>query len=410
MSKKVADLTPGSSRRPSTASAGHGPAARRAVTSQRLAREARQTRLAYLALFGVILLVLIALIWGFTWQYIVSPAQAVATVNGTAIRTDTFQRYQKFQSYLLQVQSSQLQNEIAQLQADTKHAAANQTLISQLTQQQQQLQTNAGNIPAYTLQQMEQALELTRASARLNATPTSAQLNAEMSKLRQQAGGAAGFTRLLNQTGVSEQDLRTYFASVAVVQQNVTAYYGNKVATTEPEAMARHILVKTQALANKLAGEVRHGANFAALAKKYSIDNGLQSTPGFTPTASQRLQLFKQSSAYNGGWLRDPTVPGSASKPSWLTPQTGYVAPVLNAILAMKAGEVRVVQSQFGWHVIQVTATRVHHLNKTELQALRQQKGSQGYQTWFTTATDATKNKVVPPDPYAQFPAATPAA
>lgn len=410
MSKKVADLTSGASRGSAASSGGRGPAARRAATSARLAREARQTRLAYLALVAVVVLIVLTLIAGLAWQYVITPAQTIATVNGTTIRNDTFQRYQKFERYLLQNQANQLQNEIAQLQADTKHAAANQALISQLTQQQQQIQTNAGNVPAYTLQQMEQALEQTRASAQLGATPTPAQLDAEMAKLRQQAGGSVGFARLLSQTGVTEQDLRTYFASVVVVQQNVTNYYANKVAPTQHQAEARHILVKTQALANTLAGEVRHGANFAALAKKYSIDNGLQSTPGFTPTAGQRLQLFKQSSAYNGGWLRDPSVSGPPSKPTWLTPQTSYVAPVLNAILAMKPGEVRVVQSQYGWHVIQVTATRTHKLSKTELQTLRQQQGSQGYQTWFSTATDPTKNKVVPPDPYTQYPATTPGA
>jgi parvulin-like peptidyl-prolyl isomerase len=81
---------------------------------------------------------------------------------------------------------------------------------------------------------------------------------------------------------------------------------------------------------------------------------------------------------------------------------------VLDAILSMKPNEVRVVHGTFGWHVIQVTQHGTLHLSKAQLSALRQQKGAQDYQQWQATATDATKNKVVPPDPYVQFPPTTP--
>lgn len=408
MSKKVADLNSTSTRGAVTARRGQGP--RHVATSQRLAREARQRRFAYLGLFAVIALVVITLAVGVIYQTILYPAETIATVNGTTIRNDVFQRYQKFQSYVLQNQANQLQNEITTLQADTKHAAANQALISQLNQQAQQVQTNASNVPAYTLQQMEQALMQRQAAQKDGYAPTAAQLNAEMATLQKQAGGATGYARLLKQTGVSDQDLRTYFASVAVIQKNVTDHYAATVKTSQPQAKARHILVKSQAQANQLAAQVRHGANFAALAKKYSIDNGMQSTPGYTPTAAQKLQAYHQSSAYNGGWLRDPSVSGPPSQPSWLTPQTAYVAPVLNAILAMKPGEVRVVHSQYGWHVIQVTAHQVHKLSKSELSSQQQQQGASGYSQWYQTAIDPTKNKVVPPDPYTQYPSGTPSA
>jgi parvulin-like peptidyl-prolyl isomerase len=83
------------------------------------------------------------------------------------------------------------------------------------------------------------------------------------------------------------------------------------------------------------------------------------------------------------------------------------VAPLLDAILSMKPGEVRVVHSWFGWHVIQVTQRGTLHLSKAQLTALRQQKGAQDYQQWQAKATDPTNDKVVPPDPYVQFPSGT---
>jgi parvulin-like peptidyl-prolyl isomerase len=406
MTKKAEGADVGSAHGGTFTTTRRGPAtARRAATSRRLAREARQTRLAYVALFGVIVVVVATLVVGALWQFVISPAQAVATVNGVAIRNDAFQRYQKFETTLLNNQAAQLQGEISRLQADTKHAAANAQLISQLQQQQQQVQSNQSNIPAYTLSQMENALELTQAAAKIGAAPTRAQLDAEMANLRKQAGPIA-YAQLLSTTGVQLDDLRTYFAAPGVVQQSVTKHFEGTVASTEPQAKARHILVAGKARAQQLAAEVRKGANFADLARKYSTDKGLQAGVPLTGTA--KLQAERTSSAFNGGWLRDPSQPFVSNQPTWLTPQTNFVAPVLDAILSMKPDEVRVVHSQFGWHVIQVTQHGTLHLSKAQLNALRQQKGAQAYQQWQTTATDPTKNKVVPSNPYVQFPSATP--
>jgi parvulin-like peptidyl-prolyl isomerase len=193
-----------------------------------------------------------------------------------------------------------------------------------------------------------------------------------------------------------------------VVQQNVTKHFEAAVTSTQPEAKARHILVSSKARAQQLAAEVRKGANFADLARKYSTDNGLQASVPLTGTA--KLQAQRKSSAFNGGWLRDPSQPFVPNQPTWLTPQTSFVAAVLDAVLAMKPNEVRVVHSDFGWHVIQVTQRGTLHLSKAQLNALRQQKGAQDYQQWQTTATDPAKNKVVPSDPYLQFPSGTPGA
>jgi parvulin-like peptidyl-prolyl isomerase len=411
MTKKPAGADAGSAHGGTFTTTRRGPAtARRAATSRRLAREARQTRLAYVALFGVIVVVAATLIVGAAWQFVISPAQTVATVNGVAIRNDVFQRYQKFEANLLTNQATRLQAEISKRQADKKNAAANAQFISLLQQQLQQVQNYQANIPAYTLSQMEQALELKQAAAKIGAAPTPAQLNAEMANLRKQAGGAIAYAQLLSTTGVQPADLRTYFAAPIVVQQNVTKHFEAKVTATQPEAKARHILVKEQSktLADKLAAQVRKGANFAALARKYSTDNGLQAGVPLTGTA--KLQAQRKSSAFNGGWLRDPdpSQPFVPNQPTWLTPQTSFVAPVLDAILSMKPGEVRVVHSPFGWHVIQVMQHGTLHLSKAQLNALRQQKGAEEYQQWQAKATDPNKNKVVPSNPYVQFPSTTP--
>ena len=433
MSKNAADLTPPPARArglsdPARAVAGRrAGTARRPATSVRLAREARQQRLWYFGLFAVIGLSLLALLGGALWQYVISPAQPVATVNGQTIRTDTFNRYQKFQLALLNNQNNQLLQEQAQLQADTKNQAANAQILQQLQTQQQQLSGNLANVPAYTLSQMEQALELQQAARKIGAAATPAQLNMQMATLKKQAG----YSSLVGSTSVQDADVRTYFATPAVVQQNVTKHFQGTVPATQPQAKARHILVaaKDKTLVTNLATAIKanNGATFGALAQKYSIDNGGAAptlpTPTKGETAQQKQQALaqyqqqlaqykqgqKQTSAFNGGWLRDPSQPFVVNQPSWLTPQTQFVPEVLNAILSMKPNEVRVVKSTYGYHVIQVTARGTHTLSKTERNTMLQQNGQKGYQSWFQTATDASKNKVNPSNPYAQFPAATPA-
>ncbi len=103
-------------------------------------------------------------------------------------------------------------------------------------------------------------------------------------------------------------------AAVAAVYKSD---YAGKPGPTQVDA--RHILVKTQAQAQAIITQLKHGANFAKLAEKYSIDPG----------------------AANGGEL------------GWFT-QDQMVPAFANAAFALKPGEYTKtpVQSQFGWHVI----------------------------------------------------------
>ncbi len=103
----------------------------------------------------------------------------------------------------------------------------------------------------------------------------------------------------------------------AAVAAAYKAQYAGKPGPEQVEA--RHILVKTQAEAEAIIKQLNHGANFAKLAQKDSIDPG----------------------AANGGEL------------GWFA-QNEMVPAFSNAAFALKPGEYTKtpVQSQFGWHVI----------------------------------------------------------
>jgi len=105
--------------------------------------------------------------------------------------------------------------------------------------------------------------------------------------------------------------------SDAAVQAAYNAQYAGKPGPEEVDA--RHILVKSQAQAEDIINQLNNGADFATLAKKYSIDPG----------------------ASNGGEL------------GWFT-QDQMVKPFADAAFALQPGQYTKipVQSQFGWHVI----------------------------------------------------------
>jgi foldase protein PrsA len=100
-------------------------------------------------------------------------------------------------------------------------------------------------------------------------------------------------------------DIRAQLVSEAIYEQvtkdvktddaAVTKYYNeNKAQYEVPESReVRHILVKTKAQANDLYDQLKAGADFATLAKKYSLDPGSKDSGGkLTITRGQTVAPF----------------------------------------------------------------------------------------------------------------------
>jgi peptidyl-prolyl cis-trans isomerase C len=139
----------------------------------------------------------------------------------------------------------------------------------------------------------------------------------------------------LRDTLAMENDQRGYLSGVAlqtVASQAVTeaalqAAYDAKFASAAEtkEYNAAHILVETEEAANDLKTQIDGGALFADLAKQHSSDGA----------------------AANGGDL------------GWFS-EGMMVQPFQDAVFAMAVGDVSApVQTQFGWHLIQLKETRI---------------------------------------------------
>jgi parvulin-like peptidyl-prolyl isomerase len=121
---------------------------------------------------------------------------------------------------------------------------------------------------------------------------------------------------------VSEKIYEKVTSGVKVSQADIKAYYDkNKAQFQRPESReVRHILVKKESQAIDIYEQLRDGANFAALAKKFSQD------------------------------------PSSASKGGKYTAVKGQsVAPFDKFVFAADTGDLsRPVKTEFGFHVIEV--------------------------------------------------------
>ena len=156
---------------------------------------------------------------------------------------------------------------------------------------------------------------------------------------------------------ISEELFKKVTGDVKVSNDEVKAYYNShKSQYGQPETReVRHILVTKKVLADKLYAQLKAGANFAKLAKKYSKD------------------------------------PGSASNGGKLTISKGQTVPAFDkTAFSLKKGELSApVHTQYGYHIIQalsgVKAAQTTSLSKVQAsikQQLEQQHKNDAMTKW----------------------------
>jgi foldase protein PrsA len=160
-------------------------------------------------------------------------------------------------------------------------------------------------------------------------------------------------------------------ASAKVTDAQIQGYYDShrEVYTTPQTRVVRHILVaaKDKALADKLYAELKGGADFATLAKKYSIDPGSKSQGGeLTITRGQTVPEFDRTAF--------ALATGELSKP---------------------------IKTQFGWHIIQAEkpakprqSTPFKQVKASISQQLLQQKRNDALQKWLDALKKEYASKI----------------
>ena len=140
------------------------------------------------------------------------------------------------------------------------------------------------------------------------------------------------FSNVRGMTGVSDADILDYFRMLAL-REKVRDIVITDVGETAPYVNARHILVGTEDEANNVLSALHEGELFASLAQAVSTDS---------------------ESATSGGEL------------GW-SAATGFVEEFSDAVTSAEIGAlVGPVQTQFGFHIIQVRAREERPLTETD--------------------------------------------
>lgn len=126
---------------------------------------------------------------------------------------------------------------------------------------------------------------------------------------------------------------KTVYPSVAISEDEMAAFYNSNKELFD-QVRASHILVNSSEEAQKLLNMVKNGADFASLAKTYSLDT---------------------ASGQQGGDLNYFT-------------RKQMVKEFADAAFNMSVGELAIVKTSFGYHVVKVTAKRTVPFDEAKVQ------------------------------------------
>lgn len=205
--------------------------------------------------------------------------------------------------------------------------------------QSQVLQRLWGQYGPATLQDMVDEILLKQSAGKLKVKPNPKDVEARLSRIRQQFRDQATFEAQLRQAGTTVEEVKRQISDQIVKEALVAKVKGIKVSDSEVKdayeqnklklgsaetIRLRHILVKTEQEARDLLIAVRAGADFGKLAREKSLDAASRDKGGdFGFISSGMLQPEIEKMAFG-----------------------------------MKPGEANFVSMQDGYHILQVAEHR----------------------------------------------------
>ncbi|MDI6769119.1 MAG: peptidylprolyl isomerase [Anaerolineales bacterium] len=168
---------------------------------------------------------------------------------------------------------------------------------------------------------------------------------------------------------MTEADIRKVFFENRLYHQKVYDIITKDVPHEDEQVWARHILLADETTAQAVLKQLANGADWQTVAAENSKDTGTKDSGG------------------NLGWFGRGKM----------------IAEFENAAFALPIGKIsQPVQSDFGWHIIQVIGHENRPLTEAEYQQLRDAK----FQEWLAEARKATSVKIydyylerIPTDP-----------
>jgi parvulin-like peptidyl-prolyl isomerase len=235
------------------------------------------------------------------------------------------------------------------------------------------------------MQYLVQRAEFAQKAKDLDVDVTDKQIDDRLKQIKKQyfGGNQTKYEKQLKQQGLTDtqvrDDIKAQLVSEAIFKEvtgevkisdaDVKKYYnGHKTQYSVPEQREiAHILVKKKQLADDLYKQIKAGANFAALAKKYSQD------------------------------------PGSKNQGGKLTVSKGQtVAPFDQTAFLMHVGQIsRPVKTEFGYHIIKALgpikpakSTPFSQVKESIRQQIGQQKKNEAMSKWVNDVKKEFAKKI----------------
>jgi len=222
----------------------------------------------------------------------------------------------------------------------------------------------------------------------VGVTVTTKQIDDYIAGLEQQYGSKAALETAMKTAGFDMAMLRDQInnsllmegvsskvasGSAAPTAAQIKTYYDANKSTfaTPAQVHAEHILLATKdkTLAQTVLAKVKAGGDFKALAKQYSTDPGSKDTGG------------------DLGWAAS----------------SAYVPEFADAVDKMKVNDVRLVETQFGWHIIKLLGRRaatqqtLAEATPAVTQTLQQNAKSEAFSAYLTGLRSKAKIEILDP-------------
>jgi len=199
---------------------------------------------------------------------------------------------------------------------------------------------------AQILEWMIEQVLIEQAAAGMGVTVTDEEVQGAIAQLVQDAGSQEAFQERLERSGMALPDLQAQLRA-ELLRARVLERVQAAVPERAEQVHARHILVDTRERAEFILNQIQAGADFAQLARMYSQDESTRDAGG------------------DLGWFPRGVL---------LAPEVEEVA------FSLQAGQVGpVVQSQFGYHIVQTLERKQDEPISPEHRQLLQDRAVQSW-------------------------------
>lgn len=383
-------------------------------------KEREQQRMIYMGLGLVGVLVLVVLAVGLIQTYVIAPNAPVGSVNGEEITTHEYQNRVYYDRFVLDDQLEQIRTELANLGPADETDQLGQFVRNQYQQYASQLLQQRSLVDRQSFDNIITDRLVAAEAAKRGLTVTEDDITEAIN--RQLAGRQGGYTQAaINETSTAQVEATataalwtptpTFTPSPTLTTTQELTATATPAPTTEPAPTATPKILSTAELSTAYTDWIAHVTDVTGLSEaQYRADVGQsvlrqklrQALADETPRVAEQVNVrhilvdTKEEAEAVIKRLNDgedfaavakevSKDTGSAEKGGELgfAPRGSFVKEFEDAAFSLPIGQISdPIQSQFGWHVIEVLARENRELEPYDYA----QKQRAAFDDWLTSA------------------------